>query len=156
MLLSRLLSPGTPAMDQWTMRRVPHDAAPLRVLVVDDNQNAALAMAAYLSLENIEPRAVFGGREAIDMAREWAPHVILMDISMPRCNGVEAALALRRDPCTGGIAIIAHTALDEAEVHRQVAGDEFDGYAQKGRPPGELLALITALVGSVPVAAGAL
>jgi CheY-like chemotaxis protein len=118
----------------------------LRVLVVDDNQNAALAMAAYLSLENIEPRAVFGGVEAIDTGREWAPHVILMDIWMPDCNGFEAARALRQDPRTGGIAIIAHTALDEAEVHRQVAGDEFDGYAQKGRPPGQLLALITALV----------
>ncbi|MFM0441075.1 response regulator [Paraburkholderia strydomiana] len=131
----------------WTARRVPVADARLRVLVVDDNHDAALALATYLSLDDIEPRAVFGGREAIDMAREWAPHVILMDISMPRCNGVEAALALRQDPCTGGIAIIAHTALDEAEVHRQVAGDEFDGYAQKGWPPGVLLALITALVG---------
>ncbi|MBT2792933.1 response regulator [Paraburkholderia strydomiana] len=131
----------------WTLRRVPLDGAALRVLVVDDNRNAALAMAAYLSLENIEPRAVFGGVEAIDTGREWAPHVILMDIWMPDCNGFEAARALRQDPRTGAIALIAHTALDEAEVHRQITGDEFDGYAQKGWPPGQLLALITALVG---------
>jgi DNA-binding response OmpR family regulator len=40
------------------------------VLVVDDNHNAALPLAAHLSLEVIEARAVFGGMEAIDMARE--------------------------------------------------------------------------------------
>lgn len=130
----------------WTARRVAVTGATLRVLVVDDNQEAAFALAGYLSLEDIESRAVFGGVEAVDMAREWAPHVILMDISMPHCNGFEAARALRADPRTGGIAIIAHTALDEAEVRRQVTGHEFDGYAQKGWPPGQLLALITALV----------
>jgi two-component system OmpR family response regulator len=131
----------------WTLRRVPLDGAPLRILVVDDNQNAALAMAAYLSLENIEARAVFGGVEAIHTGREWAPHLVLMDISMPHCNGLQAARALRLDPRTGAIALVAHTALDEAEVRRQATGDEFDGYAQKGWPPGQLLTLITALVG---------
>jgi two-component system OmpR family response regulator len=130
----------------WTARRVAVHGARLRVLVVDDNHDAAFALATYLSVEDIDARAVFGGVEAIDMAREWAPHVILMDISMPQCNGFEAARALREDPRTSGIAIIAHTALDEAVVHRQVTGDEFDGYAQKGWPPGQLPALITALV----------
>lgn len=66
---------------------------------------------------------------------------------MPHCNGFEAARALRADPHTRGIAIIAHTALDEAEVRRQVTGPEFDGYVQKGRPLGHLLTLITGLVG---------
>lgn len=70
-----------------TLRRVPLDGAPMRVPVVEDDQNAALAMAAYLSLENIEARAVSGGMEAIDTGREWAPHVILMDIWMPNFNG---------------------------------------------------------------------
>ncbi|CAN7778559.1 response regulator [Paraburkholderia hospita] len=117
------------------------------MLVVDDNHNAALPLAAHLSLEVIEARAVFGGMEAIDMAREWAPHVILMDISMPQCDGFEAARALRQDPRTVGIAIVAHTALDEAEMRRHLTGHEFDGYVQKGRPHGQLVALITTLVG---------
>jgi CheY-like chemotaxis protein len=114
----------------------------LRVLVVDDNHNAALAMAAYLSLENIDSRAVFGGHDAIDLAPEWAPHIILMDIWMPGCNGIEAARVLRRDPRTDGIAIVAHTALDETEVRRQLKEDEFDGYLQKGRDLSQLIQLL--------------
>lgn len=130
----------------WTARRVPVNGARPRVVVVDDNHNAALALAAYLSLEALEARDVFGGMEAIDMAREWAPHVILMDISMPQCDDFEAVCALRQDPRTAGIAVVAHTALDEAEVRRLPAGHEFDGYVQKGWPHGELVALITALL----------
>ncbi|BFG80136.1 hypothetical protein PTKU46_81700 [Paraburkholderia terrae] len=57
------------------------------------------------------------------------------------------ARALRQNPRTAGIAIVAHIALDEAEVRRHPAGHEFDGYVQKGRPHGDLVALITALVG---------
>jgi CheY-like chemotaxis protein len=41
-------------------------------------------------------------------------------------NGFEAARALRQDPRTGALTLIAHTALDEAGMHRKVTGDEFD------------------------------
>jgi CheY-like chemotaxis protein len=58
-----------------------------------------------------------------------------------------ATRALLQDPRTVGIAIVAHTALDEAEVRRHLTGHEFDGYVQKGRPHGQLVALITTLVG---------
>jgi CheY-like chemotaxis protein len=127
----------------WTARRVPVNGATLRVLVVDDNSNAALALAAYLGAEAIEARAVFGGVEALDLGRAWIPHVILMDLTMPQCDGFEAARALRQDPRTSQIAIIAHTALDETEVRRhQLTGDEFDGYVQKGRPLPQVVALI--------------
>lgn len=136
--------PRTPS--PWTNRRVALNGDRLRLLVVDDNCNAALAMAAYLSAEAVEARAVFGGLEAIDMVRAWTPHVILMDITMPHCDGYQVTHALRQDPCTGQVLIIAHTALDEAEVRRhQVMGDEFDGYAQKGWPPTQLLALVRIL-----------
>ena len=126
----------------WTARRVPLNQARLRVLVVDDNHDAALAMTVYLSLEDIESRAVFGGRGAIDLAPEWAPHIILIDIQMPACNGIEAARMLRRDPRTNHIAIIAYTALDETELRRQLVDDEFDGYLQKGRDLSQLIQLL--------------
>lgn len=129
----------------WTTRRVRVTGTRLRVLVVDDNLDAALALSTFLRTEEIDSRAVFGGLEAIDMGRGWSPHVILMDISMPQCNGLEAARTLRSDPRTSGIAIVAHTALDELDVRRQLMDDEFDGYLQKGRPLNETVALINTL-----------
>jgi CheY-like chemotaxis protein len=115
------------------------------VLVVDDNHNAAEALAAYLTSEHMESRVAFGGVEAISMATDWVPHAIIMDISMPECTGYQAALALRQDQRTRKIAIIAFTALDEVEVRQQVVDSEFDGYCQKGQSPTHLVALILAL-----------
>jgi CheY-like chemotaxis protein len=125
-----------------TKSRVELCGAQLRILVVDDNHNAAEALAAYLSFENVDSRTAFGGLEAISIGSAWLPHAIAMDISMPECNGVQAALALRQDGRTSGIAIIAFTALDEAEVCRHLTDQEFDGYCQKGQSPANLLALV--------------
>ena len=60
----------------------------------NDNQNAATAMASYLSFERRDCRVAFGGLDAIEIGTNWAPHVILMDISMPECNGYEASCCL--------------------------------------------------------------
>jgi CheY-like chemotaxis protein len=76
----------------------------LRILVVDDNHNAAEALAAYLSFEDVECRMVFGGAEAICIGTAWLPHVIAMDISMPdalasrllsRCGTINAPVVSR-------------------------------------------------------------
>src|ERR1700712_5365007 len=90
----------------WTQRRIALNGSVLRVLIVDDNQNAAQALAAYFAGEEMECRVAFGGEEAIAEGNAWSPHVIVMDISMPGCNGFEAALALRRGPRTSGITIL--------------------------------------------------
>ncbi|TXC89217.1 response regulator [Paraburkholderia azotifigens] len=122
---------STPA--PWTERRVALRGVRLRVLGVDDNRDGADALAAYLSLHDIECHAVYGARDAVTVGATWLPHIVLMDISMPEYDGYEAARALRHAPHTAQTFIVAHTALDESEVRRKVAGDEFDGYLQKGR-----------------------
>jgi CheY-like chemotaxis protein len=126
----------------WSERRIVSPTAPLRVLVVDDNQNAAEAIAAYLSLGTAECRVALGGAQAIALGTAWLPHIIVMDISMPEINGIEATLALRQDLRTGSIIILAFTALDEAEVLRHLTHLTFDGYCQKGQSPAALVALI--------------
>ncbi|AME26888.1 response regulator [Burkholderia sp. PAMC 26561] len=126
----------------WTDRRIAAYIEPLRVLIVDDNLNGAEALAAYLSLDPMECRISLSGAQAIEMATAWVPDVIVMDISMPELNGLEATHALRRDLRTGSIVIIAFTALDEAEVLRHLLHTSFDGYCQKGQSPGVLIALI--------------
>lgn len=126
----------------WTGRRIPTYSEPFRALIVDDNKNGAEALAAYLSLQSIECRIALGGAQAIEIATAWVPDVIVMDISMPVLNGLEATRALRRDLRTGHIVVIAFTALDEDEVLKHLAHETFDGYCQKGQPPETLVSLI--------------
>jgi two-component system OmpR family response regulator len=126
----------------WSDRHLPPYIGPLRVLIVDDYKSGADALAAYLSLEAIECRIALGGNQAIAMGTLWLPHVIIMDISMPDLNGYEATLALRRDLRTGNTVIIAFTALDEANVLRNITHQSLDGYCQKGQSPAALISLI--------------
>jgi two-component system OmpR family response regulator len=131
----------------WIRRSFELAGMSLRVLVVDDNRNAAEAMASYLSFENMECRVAFGGLEAITIATAWAPHVILMDISMPECNGYEATFALRQDQRTSGTIIVAFTALnDDGDVRKHLIDHSFDAYSQKGQSPSKLAALVMSFV----------
>ena len=126
---------------QITQRRVDLEGKGMRILVVDDNQNSADALAAYITSEDIECRIAIGGARAVAAAEDWLPDLIIMDVSMPEMNGVEAALLLRNHETTKGIAMIAFTALDVSDVKRLMTDHEFDGYFQKGQPPADLLAL---------------
>jgi two-component system, OmpR family, response regulator len=65
----------------WTERRVPINVAPLRVLIVEDNEIGAEALAAYLTIEAMECQIALGGTQAIDKGAAWLPDVIIMDIS---------------------------------------------------------------------------
>ncbi|SDR54045.1 Response regulator receiver domain-containing protein [Paraburkholderia fungorum] len=129
--------------DPWTTRRAKVNCAALRVLVVDDDEHAALAVATYLSAETLDSRAAFGGLEAVDASRVWEPHIILMDLTMPHLDGYHATHALRQDTSGRDTVIIAHTALDETEVRRhEIAAGDFDAYLRKGRSPAQLIALL--------------
>jgi len=135
------------ASHPWAKRSFDPAGMPLRLLVVDDNLNAAEAMASFLSFENMQCRVACGGLEAIAIGVTWAPHVILMDISMPDCNGYEATFALRQDQRTSETVIVAFTALnDDGDVRKHIVehivDHLFGGYSQKGQSLGKLVALV--------------
>jgi CheY-like chemotaxis protein/two-component sensor histidine kinase len=71
---------------------------PRKVLVVDDNADAVESMAVLLRAMGQEVRAAHGGLEAIDVAAEFRPDVIFMDISMPDLDGLESVARIRRQP----------------------------------------------------------
>jgi signal transduction histidine kinase/DNA-binding NarL/FixJ family response regulator len=110
---------------------------PLKVLVVDDVAWNREVVAAYLRNTHHQLRQAADGKEALDVAREYRPDVVLMDIRMPRMGGVEALAALRADPELAGVRVLAVTASalesDEDRLRRR-----FDDYLRKPYLPEDL------------------
>ncbi|MGK0358053.1 MAG: PAS domain S-box-containing protein [Bradymonadia bacterium] len=86
-------------------------AKPRSLLLVDDNKVNVRMMTKYLSRAGYALTIAHNGEEAIRLAHEVLPEVIIMDIQMPVMDGIEATKALRRSEATAGIPIIALTAL---------------------------------------------
>src|SRR4029078_12995226 len=80
-----------------------------RVLVVDDNVDAAESTAAYLRLEGHEGKTVNHGHEGPSSVQVFAPHVIVLDIGLPGLDGYAVARRLRADGDTSHTLLIALT-----------------------------------------------
>jgi len=78
-----------------------------RILVVDDNEDAAATLADLLSLMGHETRTASDGLEALEVVDEFHPDVALLDIGMPKLNGYETARRLRQDRCGREILLVA-------------------------------------------------
>ncbi len=81
------------------------------VLVAEDNPDNVVTLISYLQAKGFHILLARDGIEAVNMAKFHLPHLILMDIQMPHCNGLEAIDALRQNPNTSQIPIFALTAL---------------------------------------------
>ncbi|QEH35453.1 Autoinducer 2 sensor kinase/phosphatase LuxQ [Aquisphaera giovannonii] len=83
--------------------------ARLRILVVDDNADAAWSLAELLKLDGHDVAIAGDGPSAIDLAAEFLPDVVVLDIGLPRMDGYEVARTLRDDPRHRGVTLIATT-----------------------------------------------
>jgi len=90
-------------------RPVTAPIAAHRILVVDDNVDAAETMAMLLDLSGHEARTAFGGQEALEMALSFRPDVVFLDIGLPGMNGYEVAEKLLANPATAATRLIALT-----------------------------------------------
>ena len=70
-------------------------AEPLRVVVADDNIDAAMTLAALLGLQGHDVRTAHDGTQALEEVLRFEPHVVILDIGMPGMNGYKVASALR-------------------------------------------------------------
>jgi CheY-like chemotaxis protein/anti-sigma regulatory factor (Ser/Thr protein kinase) len=80
-----------------------------RILVVDDNRDSATSLAILLELLGNEVATAHDGLEAVAAAERFRPEVILMDVGMPRLNGLDATRRIRAQPWGKGLCIIALT-----------------------------------------------
>lgn len=119
-------SPET-AAEQW-----PDSAeSKRRILVVDDNQDSAASMAMMLELLGNEVRTAHNGVEGVELAEQFRPQVILMDIGMPRLNGYEATRRIREQPWGRGMSVIALTGWGQEADRAKSAEAGCDGHLVK-------------------------
>jgi CheY-like chemotaxis protein len=114
----------------------------LRVLVVDDHMDSAEALAELLTLWGYRVRNAVDGREALAIAAEFRPEVVLLDLAMPGMNGYEVAHAMRRMPELSGTTLVALTGHARAPVHATGPGYDFDHHWAKPLDPAALRAFV--------------
>jgi signal transduction histidine kinase/CheY-like chemotaxis protein len=130
---------------------VPRNGPPgRRVMVADDNRDAADSLAMLLELAEHEVRVAYSGRAALTLAQTFRPEVAFIDIGMPGCSGYEVAQELRREPWGVGICLVALTGWgqDDDRQHSKDAG--FDRHMTKPVDPEALDTLLTESYLSVP------
>jgi signal transduction histidine kinase/DNA-binding response OmpR family regulator len=86
-----------------------------RVLIVDDNQDAASMLELLLRGHGAQVRVAHGGREALELIPEYEPEIVLLDLGMPGLNGYEVAQRIREDPAQRPVMLVALTGWGQPE-----------------------------------------
>ena len=113
-----------------------------RVLVVDDNIDAAESTAAFLRLEGHEVKAVHDGLQALSSLKVFDPHVVVLDIGLPGLDGYAVARQLRERGDTSHVLLIALTGYGQKEDRQRAADAGFDYHYVKPADPREIQAAI--------------
>ena len=116
-----------------------------RVLVVDDNRDAAVSLAMMLELMGNETRTAHDGLEALDIAAAYRPDLVLLDIGMPKMNGYETAQHIRQQPWGQGTHLVALTGWGQDEDRRRSRDAGFDHHITKPIEPTTLQKLLAGL-----------
>ena len=119
-----------------------HRAANCRVLLVDDNRDVARAMARWIRLLGHDIRVAFDGPEAVLIASEFNPDLVLMDIGLPKLNGYDVAREMRSKPWGRTMTLVAVTGWGRDADRRQSQEAGFDQHLTKPVEPGVLEALL--------------
>jgi CheY-like chemotaxis protein len=115
-----------------------------RILVVDDNADAASTTCALLKAWGHDVRAAHSGPAALDMVREFAPEIILLDIGLPGMSGYEVARKLREETKAEGVVIAALTGYGQEADRERSRKAGFDYHLTKPADPA-LLASVLAM-----------
>jgi PAS domain S-box-containing protein len=112
-------------------RKDDRAAQSLRILVVDDNADAADMLSTILAMDGHITRVANNGIQGLNAAREFRPVVAFLDIGMPGMNGYEVAQALKKMPETNGIALVALTGWGAASDRERSKSAGFDHHLTK-------------------------
>lgn len=119
--------------------------APLRILVADDNLDAADLLAMLLSSLRCEVATAHDGEQAVEVARTFRPEVAVLDIGMPRLDGYEAARKIRAESAGRRLKLVAMTGWGQEEDRRRAREAGFDEHLLKPVDLEKLQALLEAM-----------
>ena len=155
-------SDGPGAGSTFTLRlpaaAAPVDAEPVapqggrsgrrrRVLVADDNRDAAQSLADLLRMEGHEVAIAFDGEEALQEYGRFAPEIALLDIGMPRLTGNQVASEIRRRPEGAGTVLVAITGWGQERDRTAAREAGFDHHFTKPVDPQQVLELLDSASG---------
>jgi CheY-like chemotaxis protein/anti-sigma regulatory factor (Ser/Thr protein kinase) len=104
---------------------------PQRILVADDNRDAAEALALQLQLAGHDVRTAYDGIEALTVAMAFDPDIVLLDLGMPKIDGYEAARQLRLRTASRRVTLIALTGWGQQQDRQRTADAGFDAHLVK-------------------------
>jgi two-component system, chemotaxis family, CheB/CheR fusion protein len=122
-----------------------HSTSRHRVLVVDDNVDAAVSLGMLLKLAGQEVRVAYDGAAALRQAVEFRPNLVLLDIGMPGMDGYEVCRRLRREFGLKTMILVALTGWGQDEDRRRSHDAGFDHHIVKPVEPSALQRLLADL-----------
>lgn len=114
-----------------------------RLLIIEDDADAAGVLEAYLRRENYDVTITGDGHSGLDMAQRWKPDLILLDVMLPGLNGTEVLAGLRRK---SDVPVIMVTAMGDTPDRIGALRYGADDYVVKPYHPGEVVARVQAVL----------
>jgi CheY-like chemotaxis protein len=115
---------------------------PRRILIVDDNADAAYTLQALMEIAQHDVRVALDAEEALRLGEAFRPQVVLLDIGLPGMDGYEVARHLRRSAATSRALIIAVSGYGSEADRRRAREAGFDHHVTKPIVPGALESLM--------------
>jgi PAS domain S-box-containing protein len=116
-----------------------------RILVVDDNMDAAESLSALLKINGHETRMAHDGLQAVEQAATFKPDVVFLDIGMPELDGHETARRIRQQPWGKDMVLVALTGWGQTEDRRRTKEAGFDHHLVKPADPTVVAKLLSSL-----------
>jgi len=123
----------------------PHTNSSRRILVVDDNRDAAASLTMILKLMGNDVHTAYDGEAGIEEAASFRPELIFLDIGMPRLNGYDVARHIREQPWSKSMTLVALTGWGQEEDRRRSEQAGFDRHIVKPAEPAALERLLASL-----------
>lgn len=121
-----------------------------RVLIVEDEDNIAIALDYLMTREGYQHDRIANGREAMGRIRDTHPDLVLLDVMLPEVSGYEICQDVRMDPALAGVKILMMTARGSAIERRKGLALGADGFIAKPFELKELRAEVRRLLGDDP------